>query len=135
MSITGRCLCGEVTYSITGDVIRTAVCHCDHCQRQSGGAFSVNLVTAADHFNASGDMKMYGDPGDDPSGTVHVERHFCGNCGSPIISIPTGRREIVIVKSGTLDDRASISPDVEVWCESKQPWVIMPEMAVSKERE
>ena len=38
-------------------------------------------------------------PGDDPSGTVHVERHFCGNCGSPIISIPTGRREIVIVKS------------------------------------
>ena len=80
-------------------------------------------------------MKIYSDPGDDPSGTVHVERHFCGNCGSPIISIPTGRREIVIVKSGTLNDKSSVSPDVEVWCESKQSWVVMPELEVSKERE
>jgi hypothetical protein len=111
------------------------VCHCDHCQRQSGGAFSVNLVTAAENFSHNGTMKMFGDPGDDPSGTVHVERHFCGNCGSPIISIPTGRREIAIVKSGTLDDKSTVSPDVEVWCENKQSWVIMPELEVSKERE
>ena len=44
MSQTGRCLCGQITYEISGDLIATAVCHCDHCQRQSGGAFSVNLV-------------------------------------------------------------------------------------------
>ncbi len=41
---TGRCLCGAVTWELTGDLITTAICHCDHCQRQSGGAFSVNLV-------------------------------------------------------------------------------------------
>lgn len=59
-------------------------------------------------------MKMFGDPRSDSSGTVHVERYFFGICGSPIISIPTGRREIVIVKSGTLDDKSTVSPNVEV---------------------
>ena len=61
--MSGKCLCGQVTYSISGDLLRTAVCHCDHCQRQSGGAFSVNLVTAAENFSHDGTMKMYGDHG------------------------------------------------------------------------
>ena len=43
---TGRCLCGAVTWELSGDLIMTAICHCDHCQRQSGGAFSVNLIAA-----------------------------------------------------------------------------------------
>ena len=29
-----------------GDVRVVAVCHCDHCQRQSGGAFSVNRIAS-----------------------------------------------------------------------------------------
>ncbi len=29
MSRTGRCLCGAVSYEIEGDLIATAVCHCD----------------------------------------------------------------------------------------------------------
>ena len=78
---------------------------------------------------------MFGDLGDEPSGTVRVERYFCEICGSPIISIPTGRREIVIVKSGTLDDKSTVSPNVEVWRENKQSWVMMPALEVSKERE
>ena len=47
MTKTGSCLCGDVTYEIDGDLIATAVCHCEHCQRQSGGAFSTNLMVTA----------------------------------------------------------------------------------------
>lgn len=123
MAQTGRCLCGAITYELTGDIIATAVCHCDHCQRQSGGAFSVNLVAHESQLAVTGPLKTYGDPGNDESGTVHVERRFCPECGSPIVSALLGADGVVAVKAGTLDDRSVVSPDVQAWCVDSQPWV------------
>ncbi len=122
MTRTGRCLCGEITYSIDGDVMAVAVCHCDHCQRQSGGAFSTNVIVGPDQLSISGDIATFEDrgrTGDD----VYVLRRFCGSCGSPIVSVLTGRPEIVAVKAGTLDDRSDIQPNLQVWCDERQPWV------------
>ncbi|MAT03623.1 MAG: aldehyde-activating protein [Acidimicrobiaceae bacterium] len=127
MTQTGRCLCGEVTYEIEGDVMAVAVCHCDHCQRQSGGAFSTNLVIQPDQFRVSGDLSVYEDRGR-TGDAVYVLRKFCGTCGSPIVSELTGPG-ILAVKAGTLDDRSGVQPVVQVWHEERQPWVVMPEMA------
>ena len=134
MSQTGRCLCGQITYEITGDLIATAVCHCDHCQRQSGGAFSVNLVVHESQMAVSGTLTTFEDRGENGD-AVYVYRRFCGNCGSPILSellVPAG---VYAVKAGTLDDKSAVAPTVQVWCEHKQPWVDLPGMAVSLDRE
>ena len=131
---TGRCLCGAVTWELTGDLIATAICHCDHCQRQSGGAFSVNLVANESQLSVSGDLKTYedrGKHGDD----VYVRRRFCGSCGSPIVSELAKTAGVVAVKAGTLDDKSTVLPGVEVWCVDRQPWVALPGMAVSLDRE
>jgi hypothetical protein len=42
---------------------------------------------------------------------------------------------IIAVKAGTLDDRSTVQPTVEAWCVDRQPWVSLPGMAVSLERE
>ena len=42
---------------------------------------------------------------------------------------------VVAVKAGTLDDKSDVQPTVEVWCVDRQPWVTLPGMAVSLERE
>jgi len=134
MSLTGRCLCGQITYEIVGDLIATAVCHCDHCQRQSGGAFSVNLVVHESQMTVTGTLTTFEDRGEN-NDAVYVRRRFCGQCGSPIVSaleVPAG---VLAVKAGTLDDRSGVAPGVEVWCEHKQPWVQLPGMAVSLARE
>ncbi len=39
--LTGGCLCGHVRYSANADPVFVGVCHCTHCQRQTGTAFSV----------------------------------------------------------------------------------------------
>ena len=135
MSLTGRCLCGDVSWELAGDVIATAVCHCDHCQRQSGGAFSVNLVAHESQLTVSGDLTTYGDKGDDGGDTVYVERRFCGACGSPIVSALVETEGIIAVKAGTLDEKSGIMPTVEAWCEHRQPWVALPGMQVSLDRE
>lgn len=134
MSRTGRCLCGQVTYEVTGDPIATAVCHCDHCQRQSGGAFSVNLVIHESQLAVSGDLTTYVETGENDDGE-YVHRRFCPNCGSPIVSALLGTDGVVAVKVGTLDDRSDVTPMVEVWCDDRQPWVELPNMAMSMARE
>jgi hypothetical protein len=131
---TGRCLCGEVTYELSGDLVATAVCHCDHCQRQSGGAFSVNLVAHESQLTVHGELRTYEETGE-RGDAVYVRRRFCGSCGSPIVSEIVQSAGIVAVKAGTLDDKSAIEPNVEVWCVDKQPWVSLPGMAVSLDRE
>lgn len=133
MTITGRCLCGDVTYEFTGEPIATAVCHCDHCQRQGGGAFSVNLVGQPSQLDVTGELKTYTETGENDDGE-YVHRRFCGSCGSPIVSELVGPG-LVTVKVGTLDDKSAVVPTAEVWCVDRQPWVDLPGMAVSLERE
>ncbi len=131
---TGRCLCGAVTFELSGDLIATAVCHCDHCQRQSGGAFSVNLIAHTSQLTIKGDLQTYnerGEHGDD----VYVRRRFCGACGSPIVSELAKTDGVIAIKAGVLDDRSDVKPMVEVWCVDRQPWVSLPDMALSLDRE
>lgn len=134
MTMTGRCLCGQVSFELTGDLLATAVCHCDHCQRQSGGAFSVNLVAHESQLSVSGELSTYEDRGEHGD-AVYVLRRFCGSCGSPVVSALTGREGVIAVKAGLLDDKRSVTPTVQVWCEHRQPWVDLPGMAISLDRE
>lgn len=131
---TGRCLCGAVTFETSGDPLATAVCHCSHCQRQSGGAFSVNIVMHESQLKIDGELKSYDEPGEN-NDDVYVRRKFCPTCGSPIVSELSKTAGIVAVKAGVLDDRSGVKPTVQVWCVDRQPWVDLPGMAVSLDRE
>ena len=135
MTTSGRCLCGSITYELTGDVIATAVCHCDHCQRQGGSAFSVNLIAMENQLTVTGDLTTYEDRGEHGD-AVYVLRRFCGACGSPIYSALMEPAGVIAVKAGTLDDKSAVTPTVEAWCEHKQPWVTsLPGVAISMDRE
>lgn len=127
-------MCGDVTYELTGDPIATAVCHCEHCQRQSGGAFSVNVVVHESQLAVSGTLQTYVETGEDDDGE-YVRRRFCGSCGSPIVSEIVQSAGVVAVKAGTLDDRSDVRPTVEVWCVDRQPWAELPGMVASLDRE
>ncbi|MFU8816041.1 MAG: GFA family protein [Pseudomonadales bacterium] len=117
---TGGCLCGALRYQLLQEPTMTAVCHCTHCQRQSGGVFSTNLVVAESDYLQQGETKVYEDTGD--SGKP-VYRHFCGDCGSPIISRVAAMPGVVMLKAGTLDDLGGIRPAVEVYTDHAADWV------------
>ena len=133
MAITGRCLCGAVSYELTGEPLATVICHCRHCQRESGGAFAVLLLAPASHVSTSGELQTYTETGENDDGE-YVYRRFCGACGSSVMSEAV-QPGLVGIKVGTLDDKSAIQPTVEVWCEDRQPWVELAGIAVSLERE
>lgn len=111
----GGCLCGAIRYSISGEPLVTAVCHCTHCQKQGGSAFSVVAVVTDSQYSQTGVTRVYGDTGDSGKG---VQRHFCGDCGSPIVSLVEAMPGLTMVKAGTLDDPKGLKPSQEVWCGS-----------------
>lgn len=123
--IEGGCNCGAVRYRAEGAPIVVAQCHCTNCRRQSGSAFSVNLLFKGSAVTHEGALSVYEDK-DTFSGNS-VLRKFCGRCGSPVFSEPTDGKGMLIVKAGTLDDPAPFAPTVSVWTSTALPWVTLPE--------
>jgi hypothetical protein len=118
--MTGGCACGQIRYSANAEPMFTGVCHCTNCQKQSGTAFNVVVAIPAAALSIQGSPKTYAAKGD--SGNENA-RKFCPNCGSTILSEPAVMAGAVILRAGTLDDTSWLKPTMEIYCDSKQPWV------------
>ena len=44
MKYTGKCLCGEVTYTADAPPVVVAQCHCEECRRLSGTGHTVGAM-------------------------------------------------------------------------------------------
>lgn len=123
---TGGCLCGAVRYVVEWPAQTLVVCHCSDCQKQAGSAFSVVGVARRDAIRVSGQLTTFAHPG---SSGQNVERRFCGNCGSPVLTETAAAHAqgIVFFKAGTLDETADLAPTVHYWLRSAQSWFTVPE--------
>jgi hypothetical protein len=131
--ITGRCLCGGVTYSADAEPVVQAVCHCTDCQRQTGNPFSVIVGVPRAAFSVEGSsLATFATTGEDHGGDT--ERNFCSACGSPVFSVAAVAPEMVFLKAGSLDDASWLEPAVEVWTSSAQPWTPAFESTTRMER-
>ncbi len=97
-----------------------AICHCTHCQRQSGSLFSLNLVVREADYEQSGETMIFVDSGD--SGHP-VHRHFCGRCGSPIAVKTNLMPSKVVIKAGTLDRLDGLQPKIEIYTDHAVEWL------------
>ena len=123
--IAGGCLCGAIQYTSSAEPVMVAACHCTHCQRQSGAAFSVNVGIPKGSLQfTSGKTAIFKDTG---SSGLPVLRHFCSGCGSPIFSDVAATPKLDWLKAGTLDDASWVKPVANIWCQSAQHWVVYPE--------
>jgi hypothetical protein len=119
--ISGGCLCGAMRYECSAQPLGTAICHCTHCQKVSGSAFSVNVVVPAPSLTWQGQsLASYADKGE--SGKP-VSRKFCRNCGSSLAIETEALPGAIIIKAGTLDDKSWLKPNYHLWTNSAQPWV------------
>jgi hypothetical protein len=120
----GGCACGTLRYRLTTAPLIVHCCHCLNCQRQTGGAFAINLVIETARIELlAGEAHAV----DVPRGRTQKQRIFrCPGCQVAVFSRYT-RAGLRYVRGGTLDDPASIAPDVHIYTRSKLPWVVLPE--------
>lgn len=121
----GGCRCGKVRYEATADPIFTGVCHCTSCQKSTGSAFAtvVALPTAA--LTVTGATKQFDDIGDTGQAT---HRQFCPDCGSTVVQTADVMAGVTMVPVGSLDNPASASPAMQIYCDSALPWAKVPDM-------
>jgi hypothetical protein len=98
-------------------------CHCLNCQRQTGGAFVINLLIEADRVQVLSGAPQ---PVDAPRDHGRPQRIFrCPGCQVAIFS-EYGLPDVRFVRGGTLDDPTGITPDVHIYTRSKVGWVTLP---------
>lgn len=123
MKLAGGCRCGAVSYRSISDVqVAIYACHCQFCQIWSGSSFALHAMLPKDAFILEGATVEYSYQ--DQRQVAH--HHLCATCHTRIYNTTSAAPGLWILRAGTLDDRASLSPIAHIWVKHKQPWLSLP---------
>lgn len=115
--IKGSCLCGDVTFEITGAPSSLSYCHCSRC-RKAAGVFSAVLVGKAEDLKVISGEDAIAKYRAEPNGKF--DRCFCKHCGTSLGDMASG--DIYVVAASALDDDPGIRPVAHIHCASKPDW-------------
>jgi len=118
---TGRCLCGEVRYEVSGASVWKSICYCASCTRAAGAPATAWAGFDRSKFHVlKGDIEVYeSSPG--------VLRGFCRRCGTSLTyqkdpKVLEGALDDVYVLTRTLDDPGAYPPDEHVHYDERVSW-------------
>lgn len=98
---TGSCLCGGVTFQMTGPLDDVIACHCEQCRKQTGNYWSSTHTADIDLVMIKSDgLAWY-------RSSENAQRGFCKNCGSTLFwkSDGSGRTSICV---GSIDGKSGL---------------------------
>jgi hypothetical protein len=131
MEFTGRCYCGDIQYSASGDPAIKLQCHCRECQYISGGNANVTIGMPDDGFKyTKGSPKQF-QRSDLENGVV---RDFCGNCGTGLLSMAAALPGVRLIRAGTMDDPSMFTPDMAIFTVDQQSFQHIPDGMPAFER-
>jgi len=117
-TISGSCLCGEVSFECEDNFTQFHLCHCQQCQKATGSAHAANIFTSITNISwLTGEnlVKRYDVPG------RTISNAFCSQCGGAVPYV-SGSGKALIVPAGCLDAVASIAPQDNIFCAEKATW-------------
>jgi len=118
----GQCQCGNIRYRLNGEPLTYYVCHCKHCQLQSGSAFGLSLWVDSDDFELlKGQLSSWTEIADSGAKKVCA---FCDQCGSRIYHGFDEESAALTIKTGTLDNVHELTPIAHIWTSRTLPWVL-----------
>jgi hypothetical protein len=112
----GSCLCGAITYEISGTVGDISHCHCVTCRKAHGSAFSSVAAVQDSDFKllTHKTLRFFeSSPG--------KKRYFCDNCGTQIYAKKEHTPHIVL-RLGSLDSDINACEIEHIWVSQKASW-------------
>jgi len=119
---SGKCLCGNVKYTIASSPVRMGQCHCDDCRKSTGTGHASNAFFKKDDVKIEGETGHFSSTTDTGS---KITRYFCTRCGSRLFGTSDAVTNIISVSAGTLDDNSWFKPDAIVYNKRKPEWDFM----------
>ena len=120
MTTVGTCLCEAIEVTCDEKPEEIIACHCESCQKATGGLGTYNVVMAESSCRISkGQPKVFKEQAD--SGAT-LERHFCGDCGSPIFSATPTFAGCLILKAGLFSGLDGMKVVSNIYTDSVASW-------------
>ena len=126
MSYSGKCACGNITFTFEHDPMMHFMCHCTDCQVMFNGSFE-GYAISKDELTVQGDLSTFSYSGGSGLG-LHV--NFCVKCSTKIYTQPDILQGMIYVPAGLLRDQIEFKPKVEIWAGSRPSWTSRPESLV-----
>ena len=118
---SGKCLCGEITYEVSGEPVFQGNCHCIDCRKSTGAGFATILFFKEEQvILLSGKTSSFQHKSD--SGNLKTKL-FCQICGSVVLGNNSCRPGIRSVYVGTLDDASFVRPQFNVYRSRALPFI------------
>jgi hypothetical protein len=121
----GGCTCRHVRYRMSSAPMFVHCCHCRWCQRETGASFALNALIESDRVELlAGEVDLVMTPSNSGKGQKIAR---CPRCRVAVWSHYAGAGDALsFVRVGTLDEPDRLPPDIHIYTESKQPWVVLP---------
>lgn len=124
---TASCSCGQLQVRCAGEPLRVSMCHCLHCQRRTGSAFSLTSRWPAERVTIEGDARAFVLTGDEGS---HATFRFCPTCGATVYFDNDTMPGMIAVPVGAFADPTFPPPQVSVYGVRRHPWAVMPGLVI-----
>jgi len=123
--LEGGCDCRLVRYRMATAPLFVHCCHCRWCQRETGASFALNALIESDRVSTLGaEPELVDTPSNSGRGQLIAR---CPKCRIAVWSHYAGAGPpLKFVRVGTLDEPDHLPPDIHIFTQSKQPWVVIP---------
>lgn len=113
-----QCHCGSVSLLCSSEPVDVVQCHCRHCQRRTGSAFSLAAWFPLENVQISGPTTVHARRGDLE---IETEFYFCPNCGTNLYW--TSEAGMIGVAVGCFADPAFPQPTVVLYDSLRHSWI------------
>ncbi|WP_413720891.1 GFA family protein [Silicimonas sp. MF1-12-2] len=107
--MNGSCLCGAVTYHVTGPLRPVIACHCTQCRKTSGHHVAATSAPR-ETIEIAGEVRWY-------QSSTTARRGFCPVCGSNLFWDGPGAN--LAIMAGTLDSPTGLTLKAHIFCADK----------------
>ena len=109
--ISGRCLCGGVSFTAKAANHGIGACHCSMCRSWTSGPFLSLALDGAPSFEGGENIAVY-------KSSNWGERAYCKLCGTSLYWRLSGTDQYAI-SAGTLDDKTRLALTSEIFIDEK----------------
>ena len=114
--LSGRCLCGSVTWKTDCEPLWAGFCHCDSCRRASSAPVTAFFGVVRDSVEWSGELAEH-------QSSPDLCRGFCPSCGTQLYVRSTRWPTETHLYAATLDDPSQFKPKAHFHYAEKLPWL------------
>jgi len=121
--LSGQCLCGSVSFTVSGKINRVSACYCSQCRAQNGGgAFHGAEFSGQMTIHQKENLKWF-------NSSDKARRGFCTECGSSLFWQSKTNSQYFDVSLGAFSDDSLFELDAHIFVDSKAAYQDLPQNA------